>query len=319
MNWIDPRDKIWGFHVHQELPARDFPTGLKTQQACADFLKENQVVIHKEDALSPGYGPHLNYLWELRIESGKDILEKMGLAISFMAINRFGLSAYVHPLMHNPKQNEFGLLREEGLTNQANVLWFTEKVNQNKDYFFNPPRTKSGKLIDTRSRRVLSFAEKNKWLALDTKKMEKFHDPFKKIKYGYHIHLDFTPQESEVALEIYDGFLAFLIAINLIPTSTRLYGKKENGPHVSSGWEVKFETLDKTIISQIGLAIGWLMCNRQGLSIYTHPVTWDAGDYKEELNAHEKYAMFIGELPPLELDFFRNEIRVQGVKKEFSP
>ncbi len=71
---------------------------------------------------------------------------------------------------------------------------------------------------------------------------------------------------------------------------------------------MKFETKDSTILSKIGIAVGWLMCNRQGLSVFIHPVTWEEGDHKEELKAHQEYSLFIGELPELDLCFFSNKI-----------
>ena len=95
---------------------------------------------------------------------------------------------------------------------------------------------------------------------------------------------------------------------NLRPTSTRLYAPYENGPHVLGGWEVKFEIKDPGILSKIGIPIAWLMCNRQGLSVFIHPVTWREGDHEEELKAHEKYSFFLGSMPELELGFFSNKI-----------
>jgi len=50
------------------------------------------------------------------------------------------------------------------------------------------------------------------------------------------------------------------------------------------------------------------MCNRQGFSIFIHPVTWHEGDYREELKAHEECSFFLGDLPELELSFFSDKI-----------
>ena len=123
IEWHNPYKKIWGFHVHQELPFDDFIKALALQKAAASFLKENHIPIDNDDVLKPGYGPHLDYMWELRVESAKyNILEKMGLAISYMAINRSRLSAYIHPLMQDPSLPEEDALRAEGLENQANAL-----------------------------------------------------------------------------------------------------------------------------------------------------------------------------------------------------
>ena len=45
-----------------------------------------------------------------------------------MAINRFGLSAYIHPLMQDPTLPEEIGLAVEGRDNQANALWFGYRV-----------------------------------------------------------------------------------------------------------------------------------------------------------------------------------------------
>ena len=94
----------------------------------------------------------------------------------------------------------------------------------------------------------------------------------------------------------------------LIKRHKLIYKERENGPHLQRGWEVKFETPNQSILKNIGIAIGWLMCNRQGLPLFIHPVTWQEGDHKEELNAHQNYAFFIDKLPELWLDFFSNKI-----------
>src|SRR5471030_1393614 len=100
IEWINPRNKIWGFHIHQELPIEEFTTALVVQKNCAEFLQNHNINIDASDAIKPGYGPHLNYMWELRVENlSQQVLEKLGLVVSYMAINRFKLSAYIHPLM----------------------------------------------------------------------------------------------------------------------------------------------------------------------------------------------------------------------------
>lgn len=311
IEWHDPRKKVWGFHIHQELPLEDFTKALVTQSHCSTFLKEHQILIDNDDVIKPGYGPHLDYMWELRVESTTDnVLEKMGLAISYMAINRFGLSAYIHPLMQDPSLPAAEGLAVEGRDNQANALWFSYRVPQDQNFFFNPPRDQHNQIIDTRSSRILTTNEKKALREIGLNKLDKqfFHSPAKIINNGFHIHMDFTDQESELALRVFDQFLIFLLSENLRPTSTRLYGPRENGPHVLGGWEIKFETRDKNILMKIGVAIAWLMCNRQGLSVFMHPVTWEEGNHREELKAHKEYAFFLGYLPELDLRFFSNKI-----------
>ena len=143
--------------------------------------------------------------------------------------------------------------------------------------------------------------------------MSSFRDPSTVIIRGFHIHMDYKMEDADLALAIFDNFHYYLLQENLTPTSTRLYGPGENGPHVQGGWEVKFETPDKTILTRIGIAIAWLMCNRHGLSVFMHPVTWHEGDFPEELKAHKQYAFFLGQLPELDLSFFEKKILPQEV------
>lgn len=312
IEWHDPREKIWGFHVHQELPIDDFAKSLVIQNECGEFLKQHDITIDASDVIMPGYGPHLNYMWELRVENEtkNKVLEKLGMAISYMAINRFGLSAYIHPLMQDPALPEEIALAAEGRDNQANALWFSYRVPQKQDFFFNPPKDENNKIIDTRTSRVMSSHERNELLSLGKNQLQDqaFQDPSKIIIHGFHLHLDYFEEQENLALIVFDQFLIYLLGENLRPTSTRLYGQRENGPHLQRGWEVKFETQDKTILARIGVAVAWLMCNRQGLSIFMHPVTWEEGDHREELKAHDKYAFFIGDLPELDLSFFSNKM-----------
>lgn len=312
IEWHNPREKIWGFHVHQELPINDFPTALVIQSNCAEFLKSHNVPIDASDAITPGYGPHLDYMWELRVESASknNVLEKLGIAIAYMAINRFGLSAYIHPLMQDPNLPEDIALAVEGRDNQANTIWFSYKVPQKQDFFFNPPKDDNNQIIDTRTARVMPTQEREKLIDIGKMKLQDklFQDPFKTIIRGFHIHMDYSAEQEALALTVFDKFLMYLLGENLRPTSTRLYGQGENGPHIQKGWEVKFETEDRTILESIGIAIAWLMCNRQGCSVFMHPVTWHEGDYPEELKAHEAYSFFIGDLPELDLRFFSNKI-----------
>lgn len=310
LNWYNPREILWGFHVHQELPLNEFAKALVTQKNCVHFLQQQNIPINNDDCLQPGYGPHLDYMWELRVESAREyVLEKLGLAISFMAVNRFNLSGYIHPLMHDAALPEFEALAAEGYYNQTNALWFGYKVPQNQDFFFNPPRDKDNKLVDTRTPRILSLADKAALLHLGMSNMDtsSTNDPYQIILNGFHIHMDYVEHDAPLGALIFDKFISFLFEEQIAPTSTRFYAPDENGPHILGGWEVKFETSDWVILEKIGVAIGWLMCNRQGLPVFMHPVTWVEGDYREELKAHERYSFFLGHMPELNLRFFSDK------------
>lgn len=134
-----------------------------------------------------------------------------------------------------------------------------------------------------------------------------WHNPQNKI-IGFHFHMDFEDVEKKVALNVYEKFIQFLQHYNIIPSTTRIYEARENGPHLQAGWEVKFENPGNFDLSQMSLAITWLMCNRQKLSVFMHPVTWLEKDVIEELYAHENYAMVAGNSPSLDLNFFRRKI-----------
>jgi aromatic ring-cleaving dioxygenase len=302
----NPFEKIWGFHVHQELPQADFAKALLIQEKCADYLLSQSIPVDAREAFKPGYGPHLNHMWELRVESNAtdSVLQNLGMAISFLAVNRFGLSAYIHPLMHDPSLPED--LATEGRLNQSNILWFGERVNQAKDFFFQPPRDQNQKVIDTRTPRILTESEKSLLLEKGRQQLsgEDFHPPENYILNGFHLHLDYLPAQKERALELFDHFVKFLLDHQIRPTSTRLYEPLENGPHLQAGWEVKFERTGREAFRQMGVAVAWLMCNRQEFSVFLHPVTWKPGDTEEEYWAHSQYAMFIGDLPELDLNFF---------------
>ncbi len=304
----NPFEKIWGFHIHQELSDDAFPKALVIQERCSDYLRSKNIQIDAEEAFYPGYGPHLNFMWELRVESGSDlVLENLGLAISYMAVNRFGMSGYIHPLMHNRESEDD--LASEGRLNQANILWFGNRVDQVQDFFFNPSRDRDLKLVDTRTPKIMSTSEKLPLLEKGKTQLTetKFRLPEQVILKGFHIHMDYLLPEENQALVVFDEFIKFLLEMGIRPTSTRLYDKLENGPHVQAGWEVKFELFGHQVLKQIGIAVGWLMCNRHGLPVFLHPVTWRPADFNEEYLAHSQYGMFMGSLPELDLSFFLNQ------------
>ena len=55
IEWHNPYKKIWGFHVHQELPFDDFIKALALQKAAASFLKENHIPIDNDDVLQKDF------------------------------------------------------------------------------------------------------------------------------------------------------------------------------------------------------------------------------------------------------------------------
>ena len=330
--WTNPEDRVWGFHVHQEVPEADLPLSLVVQTQAKRYLSTRGVRVDHEDVIRPGYGPHLDNMWELRVESiaeREDVLRHLGASIGFIALNRGLLPAYVHPLMHDPTLPDVEQLRQEGETNQREAIWFGKRVAQQQDFFFNPPLGPDGRVVDTRTSRLYSEAEKEAILAQGTaqaaalgKSVETYDDPAGRVR-GYHIHLDYLPGEEEKAFAVFDHFIAYLLARKLRPSSTRIYAPKENGPHNQAGWEVKFEfpELDPAKTTEIiGIPIAWLMCNRQGMTVFLHCVAWVEGDLPEELRSHTDYSFFLGDLPSLDMGFFEalieKERRISSLLKQ---
>lgn len=308
LSFSDPLKAIWGIHVHQELAQTDFAKALVVQQACAAYLQSHGLWITEQGATRPGYGPHLGHMWELRLEQQPELaLKALGLALSFMAVNRMDLNAYIHPLMHDP--NKVNDLATEGLKNQRNILWFGDKVQQQPSFFIDPPLDDDGYIIDTRTPNLYLEREKQQLLALGQQQLanKTFVDPHSEILNGFHIHVDVLPEQMELALAVFNEMVAYFNRIGIPPTSTRIYEPGENGPHIRGGWEIKFERPDAIVLEDIGIAVGWLMCNRHNLPIFVHPVSWHEGDYSKEIYAHDKQRMFMEEMVPLDLNFFLPE------------
>jgi hypothetical protein len=352
--WADPKEIIWGFHVHMETETEDdFKRSLAVQQAFTTFFTEKRgVQIKRSDCIKPGYGPHLGYMWELRMETvaKERVLAELGIAVAFMAVNRLGIPAYIHPTMHNEALPIFDMLKQEGETNQRQSIWFGRRVAQHQDFFFDPPRDPENPedLLDTRTSRVMSSEEVSRWqregYALNLKhilnaadwppnggfhsghpttvlervtRQGLFRDPNDVIICGFHIHVDFTDETNATGFgdDLFAAFTAFMRTQGIEPSSTRRYGPKENGPHQWGGWEFKLEYRTSDVgpnvtFQQLGMGLGWLMCNRgDEVRVFAHAVSWEDGDFDEELYAHAGYSFFIGDdLPPLDLSFFQNLI-----------
>jgi aromatic ring-cleaving dioxygenase len=321
VDFQDPLLSIWGFHVHQEFNEAntvDFGEALLLQQRCLSFLNDRGVSVDAKEVLHGGYGPHLNAMWELRVESLKPafVLHALGEVIAFCAVNRYGRSGfYVHPTRHDEQLPPRDQLLQEGLLNQSQILWFNEKVDQSQLFFFDPPLEEDGSIVDTRSCRVISEAERAS--ALEKVDRASWNverpvaDPHAKIIRGFHIHVDFLLEDSCEGMNMFDHLLVYLVKDHCLrPTSTRLYDERENGPHVQRGWEIKFEYRDPTYnIQALGVAIGWLICNRRGFNVFAHCVTWEEGDISEEVLAHQEYSFFLGDQVPLDLAFFQRSMK----------
>jgi len=188
----------------------------------------------------------------------------------------------------------------------------------NLNFFYNPPIEKnSGKIQDTRTPNEISNKEQDELLESSEKELSEiqFTDPYKALVKGFHIHVDFIPAHQRRAMAVHNSFLQFLKEHSLKFTSHSIYSANSNGPHLLSGWEVKFETADPKVMKVIGRAISWLMLNRDNLPVFIHPVTWQEGDVQAEIKAHKEYGMYMGNITPLDLTFFEKHAEKMLIKK----
>lgn len=303
----DPIKIIWGLHIHQDVPDSIFPQALVQRELLIAFLQKSNIAFDSADAFNAGYGAHLHPMWEIHIKTLKEnLLEKLGKIIGYLSVNQHPNPMYLHPLMHDNNLPEVELIKQEGETNQKNTLWFGKRVDQYHEFFDNPPLDKQGNVIDTRNPNKLSQNIINLKLNEGKKALPNFQDkdPFKKIIQGFHIHMDIPEAHISKANHIFDELMCYLLEHEIRPTSTRLYGPRENGPHINGGWEIKFERRDESPFEHIGIVVGWLMVNRGDLPVFMHPVTWEEGDSEEEIKAHQKYSFFLGNETDLDLSFF---------------
>ena len=294
MEWIDPKERIWGFHCHQELPFEQFPDALVIQQQCARYLAENGIDCTSA-AFLPGYGPHLLNMWELRVETASTgVLQKLGLAASFLTVNRFGLSGHIHPLMHDAGMDDD--LKIEGVFNQPNALWFGYKVEQNQNFFFEPPRDNQGRVEDTRSPRILSQSQIVEIAARATPSLA-FRDPANVIKDGFTVSVDFgdSGKEKTLALEVCDAFLSYIAADGLRVSETNVFTSGQRCGLPNGGWEVQLDGSNENTISEVGVSISWLMCNRNGLNVSLCPRIRSTGSPEtDDANSRSQYGSFVG-------------------------
>lgn len=300
-----PTNKIWGCHFHMEVDKEDFPRALVINEAFLKYLNKEKIVPDTVGFFQPGYGAHKKYMWEVRLEtSDPQLLEKMGKGALWLAMNRGKLGAYIHPLTHDSTKLD---LKTEGDDHADRTLEMGVVHPLDMQFFYDPPIDgKTGKLVDTRTPNEISPLEVSQMKALgwNNAKEIRWKDPREALVNGFHIHVDFTPDKQASAMKVYGAFMQFLQSQNLHPTSTRVYKPKENGPHQLAGWEVKFEKNDEEVMKIMGIALGWLMLNRDGNSVFVHPVTWHEGDVEAEIKAHADYGMVLGKIPPLDLSFF---------------
>ena len=354
---VDPLCHVWGFHIHGEVASEAaFAEALVVQARCRDYMTQRfRCPIDKSDAVSPGYGPHLGYMWELRVESARfKAVFLFGHALAWMLANHQHLGGYIHATMHDETLPPLEQLRQEGESNQRHSIFFGHaSVPQRQAFFFEPPLSADGSIVDTRIDRVLkdddvaalrtrgqaslreqwagrrqspgrcnAYGEGQEMTTEASQPPTDFVDPAVHIFRGFHIHVDYEqPVDTAFALSLFDSLLPYLLVHGHRPSSTRVYGARENGPHLNAGWEIKFEYRGEFDINVagFGLAMAWLVCNHAHLPVFAHGVTWEEGQLHEELRAHMDVCCFIGGKegpPPLRLAFFEDLIAAAAKRRE---
>jgi hypothetical protein len=193
--------------------------------------------------------------------------------------------------MHDESKDED--LETEGLLNQTNILWFGGTVSQNQDFFFNPPRNQENKIADTRTPRMLDAAGKAK-LRSSPSQLQ-FRDPLTSLANGFRIQVEFQEKERQLATNVLEHFVDYLSGNNSAPVSTRFNDPAEGEPHAPGSWAVELPTSDRQTIRNLGVAIAWLMCNRQGLFVSFQPTP--KMEPPDEGQVLEECSFFIGDRP----------------------
>ncbi|MEX0349151.1 MAG: DOPA 4,5-dioxygenase family protein [Paracoccaceae bacterium] len=103
---------------------------------------------------------------------------------------------------------------------------------------------------------------------------------------GYHAHVYFDAATQDVAQQVCEE------AARLFPVEMGRVHSKPVGPHPRWSCQLAFgpEAFDEVI--------PWLMLNRQGLTVFTHPETGD------HLRDHRDRAIWMGEMLDLNLSIF---------------
>ena len=150
-----------------------------------------------------------------------------------------------------------------------------------------------------------------------------FTDPYEVLRGGYDVHVYFTLEQHDLALSVYNAFLAFLSKHKIEPTFSFVYDKPpdfEGGPHKGPMWVVQFMGINPArdviqkggnprAIEQIGVALSWIMLNRHGLKVLVHPnLALPFGEVEKEKIDHQMYGVWMGIADPtpkeLDIGFF---------------
>lgn len=117
---------------------------------------------------------------------------------------------------------------------------------------------------------------------------------------GYDVHVTFLPHQQDAARVLMDAFLAYVDRCG-IPYERPILFADPVGPWTTPMWQIllRRENDPGALAQDLGECVGWLMANRDGLSVMIHPNSIDG-----DLADHEQNATWMGEPTPLKLSIF---------------
>lgn len=120
-------------------------------------------------------------------------------------------------------------------------------------------------------------------------------NPDLEIKRGVDIHTLFELPELVDCKEIYQDFISFLKEKNIPFENNRVF-EKPVGPWPTPMWQLELKGVN--LYLDLGIAISWLMFNRDKFSVMIHPNTNDG------LLDHTDRTIWLGKSYDLKLDIF---------------
>jgi aromatic ring-cleaving dioxygenase len=275
--WADPRDVIWGFHVHQDLTehtAAALPASIALQQRTRDWLSQRGTTIDVEAAVRPGYGPHISYAWELRVESTprEEVARRYGAAVLWLALNHgTQLAGYIHPVAHDESLPVVQQIMQEGTHHKFHTVKLgPQPLAIRLDFFLNPPLDVDGGVADTRTCNEI-FEEERNALANEGRSSAPQIDVdpvalVDSVALTVRPNIDAASQ-SELC-DFMESFKSFLkgssVAFEMTPpvdgapSLTVTFRRDANNGAGAGGADLTFEAL----AAQVGLALLWLLVNR---------------------------------------------------------
>ena len=104
---------------------------------------------------------------------------------------------------------------------------------------------------------------------------------------AYHAHIYFDASSRDKAWSLRER-----ISLEFADVEVGRFHEKNVGPHPRWSCQVKFS------LELFSAFVPWLMLNRDGLTIFLHPLTDDA------LADHDQSPLWMGEMLPLDLSLF---------------